>query len=754
MSRKAKKAMAVALTAGMLASTAATPVMAATAGWKQNAKGWWYENADGTYPANKWQSINGKWYYFDANGYMVSGWKSINGKWYYFGDANDGAMKSGWKSIGGKWYYLGEAGDGSMKDGWFKDYTGKYSYAKPGDGAIYQDAWQLFDGEWYYLDGKGYMQVGGWVDNAGNRYFVDENGIMQSGIVKIEDAIYYFGDSNDGSLKTGEQVIGEVTYKFDASGKAVGDVIPTATKAFKEDGTPVALTPEERDLSISGATAITKNTAGNFVFTVLLSETATAAELNDTKLTLTNGSIVVTASFDSVDGATAVYKIDDASKLTPGDTSANGKYAVTANGIDVDTDVYVSYEETLVGNAIQGIVYYYDVADKKYKGIKGATVSVDGKSATTDENGCYNISATTGVKDVEVTADGYFGKKATNVVVSKNYLTSQNVLLETYVQEKLYIEGTVLDAADLTKKVSNAKVELQKKNSDGEYVTIAEVITTDGTYAFINDEGQYTTTTTPVKANPANVYDFKVEKDDDKVLSEKDTYRIVVSKDYNYDKDGNDTINSADGDNLYNAYKKQEFAVKMNQTGADTIISDTNITAVKQITDASLLMEWVEDVIAKETDSAPKLTVSLRDQNGTTLLAKKDAVTVDMDCNNKTKSINMIGSTGIFTTNPTLPEGTYALVISDEVTKNEAGTQKFATKVITVKVTEGGKIEATGKFEKATSATINTSVTGFSKKSIVESAYNASGSVIGDGSQAKAINAAATAVTSTLLTVS
>mgnify|MGYP002514086929 CR=1 FL=1 len=48
MSRKAKKAMAVALTAGMLASTAVTPVMAATQGWKQNSKGWWYQNADGS----------------------------------------------------------------------------------------------------------------------------------------------------------------------------------------------------------------------------------------------------------------------------------------------------------------------------------------------------------------------------------------------------------------------------------------------------------------------------------------------------------------------------------------------------------------------------------------------------------------------------------------------------------------------------------------------------------------------------------
>ena len=70
MSRKAKKAMAVALTAGMLASTAATPVMAATEGWKKNSTGWWYQNADGSWPANKWEKINGSWYYFDANGYM------------------------------------------------------------------------------------------------------------------------------------------------------------------------------------------------------------------------------------------------------------------------------------------------------------------------------------------------------------------------------------------------------------------------------------------------------------------------------------------------------------------------------------------------------------------------------------------------------------------------------------------------------------------------------------------------------------
>lgn len=57
-------------------------------GWKQDATGWWYQNADGSYPANAWKQVNGKWYYFEANGYMAAN-KWINGT-YYVG--SDGAM--------------------------------------------------------------------------------------------------------------------------------------------------------------------------------------------------------------------------------------------------------------------------------------------------------------------------------------------------------------------------------------------------------------------------------------------------------------------------------------------------------------------------------------------------------------------------------------------------------------------------------------------------------------------------------------
>lgn len=46
--------------------------MTAMAGqWKQDSIGWWYQNDNGSYPANQWLEIDGKQYYFDSNGYML-----------------------------------------------------------------------------------------------------------------------------------------------------------------------------------------------------------------------------------------------------------------------------------------------------------------------------------------------------------------------------------------------------------------------------------------------------------------------------------------------------------------------------------------------------------------------------------------------------------------------------------------------------------------------------------------------------------
>ena len=39
--------------------------------WKQDEKGYWYVNDDGTYPTNTWMTIDGKEYYFNADGYLL-----------------------------------------------------------------------------------------------------------------------------------------------------------------------------------------------------------------------------------------------------------------------------------------------------------------------------------------------------------------------------------------------------------------------------------------------------------------------------------------------------------------------------------------------------------------------------------------------------------------------------------------------------------------------------------------------------------
>lgn len=42
--------------------------------WKNNAKGWWIQNADGTYLTNSWYQSpeSGLWYYMGADGYMLT----------------------------------------------------------------------------------------------------------------------------------------------------------------------------------------------------------------------------------------------------------------------------------------------------------------------------------------------------------------------------------------------------------------------------------------------------------------------------------------------------------------------------------------------------------------------------------------------------------------------------------------------------------------------------------------------------------
>lgn len=57
---------------GALALSCLITVPAYAAEWKQDAKGWWWQEDNGSYPASTWKNIGGKSYYFGADGYMLA----------------------------------------------------------------------------------------------------------------------------------------------------------------------------------------------------------------------------------------------------------------------------------------------------------------------------------------------------------------------------------------------------------------------------------------------------------------------------------------------------------------------------------------------------------------------------------------------------------------------------------------------------------------------------------------------------------
>lgn len=59
--------------------------------WKRDDRGWWYQNADGSYPTNSWKKVGIFWYFFGTDGYMQTGWIEWKGK-SYFCDPASGAM--------------------------------------------------------------------------------------------------------------------------------------------------------------------------------------------------------------------------------------------------------------------------------------------------------------------------------------------------------------------------------------------------------------------------------------------------------------------------------------------------------------------------------------------------------------------------------------------------------------------------------------------------------------------------------------
>ena len=137
-------------------------------GWNEDANGWWYQNADGSYPISTWMYINDKWYLFGVDGYMLTGWQKKNNREYYLN--SNGEMVTGWLQYNRQWYYL-DPELGKMSGGWLL-VGDQWFYLNP-DGSMYT-GWIRSEGKWYYLDpADGHMVR----DRVIGQYYIGPDGV-------------------------------------------------------------------------------------------------------------------------------------------------------------------------------------------------------------------------------------------------------------------------------------------------------------------------------------------------------------------------------------------------------------------------------------------------------------------------------------------------------------------------------------------------------------------------------------------------
>lgn len=130
-----------------VANTVLSVEAAASGQWLKNSVGWWYQYADGSYPASSWRKIENHWYYFNERGYMKTGWLLQNEKWYFL--RSSGAMATGWVYADNSWYFMNNSG-------------------------VMQTGWITVNGIQYYLNSNGAMASSCMTDKG----YVDASGAL------------------------------------------------------------------------------------------------------------------------------------------------------------------------------------------------------------------------------------------------------------------------------------------------------------------------------------------------------------------------------------------------------------------------------------------------------------------------------------------------------------------------------------------------------------------------------------------------
>lgn len=197
--KKKIKVAAVLSTAAFL-SMCAPLISFASQGWTQENGGWAYYNANGERVTEDWVKEGNHWYWLDENGVMANdGLRQIKDNYYYFRE--DGSMVSSqWVSIPNEAVaayvdkYAEETGEVDQEPVryWYYFQENGRAYKRSDSASSDSISAKTIDGKKYAFDTEGRMLYG-WVSD----------GERQTGDDAWEEADYYFGAPDDGSLHQG-----------------------------------------------------------------------------------------------------------------------------------------------------------------------------------------------------------------------------------------------------------------------------------------------------------------------------------------------------------------------------------------------------------------------------------------------------------------------------------------------------------------------------------------------------------------------
>ena len=182
--RKQTKLVAVLSAAALLAIGASMTSMAAQ-GWQQEGDDWYYYDNNGDYVTDDWKKSGNNWYYLGDDGYMMKNYLLEDGDNVYYLDGNGVMVTNAWVAVAPS----DDDYEDDAPDHYWYYFQSNGRAVKASDGIKKRD----INGKTYGFDEDGKMLYG----------FVDENGDKLTDENPFMDAMYYFGDSDDGAMTKG-----------------------------------------------------------------------------------------------------------------------------------------------------------------------------------------------------------------------------------------------------------------------------------------------------------------------------------------------------------------------------------------------------------------------------------------------------------------------------------------------------------------------------------------------------------------------